>query len=206
MCIRDRDPRDTYADASQWEEKAKDLASRFIKNFKKYEGNEQARLWSCLLYTSDVAGADAVALDVVLAVFRSDVLGEHLQAALGCSVGGDGLTAQLTHHGADVDDLAAALCDHVGDDGLCHDEGSVQIDVDDLTELGSAHLGHGDALDDTGVVDQNVDVANLLGDLCHHGVDGILIGHVADLAVSLEACFCVSSDALIHQMCIRDRG
>ena len=33
------DPRDTYADASQWEEKAKDLAGRFIKNFAKYEGN-----------------------------------------------------------------------------------------------------------------------------------------------------------------------
>ena len=34
------DPRDTYADISQWEAKAKDLAERFIKNFKKYEGNE----------------------------------------------------------------------------------------------------------------------------------------------------------------------
>ena len=34
------DPRDTYADASEWETKAKDLAERFIKNFKKYEGNE----------------------------------------------------------------------------------------------------------------------------------------------------------------------
>ena len=33
------DPRDTYADATQWEEKAKDLAGRFIKNFAKYEGN-----------------------------------------------------------------------------------------------------------------------------------------------------------------------
>ena len=33
------DPRDTYADASMWEEKAKDLASRFQKNFAKYEGN-----------------------------------------------------------------------------------------------------------------------------------------------------------------------
>ena len=33
------DPRDTYADASEWEVKAKDLAGRFIKNFAKYEGN-----------------------------------------------------------------------------------------------------------------------------------------------------------------------
>ena len=33
------DPRDTYADASEWETKAKDLAARFQKNFAKYEGN-----------------------------------------------------------------------------------------------------------------------------------------------------------------------
>ncbi|GFI08763.1 MAG: phosphoenolpyruvate carboxykinase (ATP) [Lachnospiraceae bacterium] len=37
------DPRDTYAEASQWEEKAKDLAGRFIKNFAKYEGNEAGK-------------------------------------------------------------------------------------------------------------------------------------------------------------------
>ena len=37
------DPRDTYADPSQWEEKAKDLASRFIKNFVKYEDNEAGK-------------------------------------------------------------------------------------------------------------------------------------------------------------------
>ncbi len=37
------DPRDTYANAAQWEEKAKDLASRFIKNFKKYESNEAGK-------------------------------------------------------------------------------------------------------------------------------------------------------------------
>ena len=37
------DPRDTYADASEWEKKAKDLASRFIKNFAKYEGNEAGK-------------------------------------------------------------------------------------------------------------------------------------------------------------------
>ncbi len=37
------DPRDTYADAAEWEEKAKDLADRFIKNFAKYEGNEAGK-------------------------------------------------------------------------------------------------------------------------------------------------------------------
>ena len=37
------DPRDTYADASEWETKAQDLASRFIKNFAKYEGNEHGK-------------------------------------------------------------------------------------------------------------------------------------------------------------------
>ena len=38
-----RDPRDTYADASVWEEKAKDLAARFIKNFAKYTTNEAGK-------------------------------------------------------------------------------------------------------------------------------------------------------------------
>ena len=37
------DPRDTYKDASEWDAKAKDLAARFIKNFKKYEGNEAGK-------------------------------------------------------------------------------------------------------------------------------------------------------------------
>ncbi|MBR5913606.1 MAG: phosphoenolpyruvate carboxykinase (ATP) [Selenomonadaceae bacterium] len=37
------DPRDTYADPSEWDKKAKDLAERFIKNFKKYEYNEAGK-------------------------------------------------------------------------------------------------------------------------------------------------------------------
>lgn len=37
------DPRDTYADASEWEVKAKDLSQRFVKNFAKYEGNEAGK-------------------------------------------------------------------------------------------------------------------------------------------------------------------
>ncbi|MEE3420226.1 MAG: phosphoenolpyruvate carboxykinase (ATP) [Lachnospiraceae bacterium] len=37
------DPRDTYADASEWETKAKKLAGMFIENFKKYEFNEAGK-------------------------------------------------------------------------------------------------------------------------------------------------------------------
>ena len=37
------DPRDTYANVADWEIKAKDLASRFAKNFKKYETNEAGK-------------------------------------------------------------------------------------------------------------------------------------------------------------------
>ncbi len=37
------DPRDTYADPTEWETKAKDLAGRFIKNFGKYTGNDAGK-------------------------------------------------------------------------------------------------------------------------------------------------------------------
>ena len=37
------DPRDTYEDRNVWDEKAKDLASRFIKNFHKYENTEEGK-------------------------------------------------------------------------------------------------------------------------------------------------------------------
>jgi len=37
------DPRDTYADPTEWETKAKDLAGRFIKNFVKYTGNDAGK-------------------------------------------------------------------------------------------------------------------------------------------------------------------
>lgn len=37
------DPRDTYTNSQDWDNKAKDLAGRFIKNFKKYEYNENGK-------------------------------------------------------------------------------------------------------------------------------------------------------------------
>jgi phosphoenolpyruvate carboxykinase (ATP) len=37
------DPRDTYADPSEWEMKARDLAQRFIHNFEQFTDNEEGR-------------------------------------------------------------------------------------------------------------------------------------------------------------------
>ena len=37
------DPRDTYGDADQWNEKARDLADRFVKNFVKFTYNEAGK-------------------------------------------------------------------------------------------------------------------------------------------------------------------
>ena len=37
------DPRDTYADPKEWEEKAEKLAGMFIQNFKKFENNEAGK-------------------------------------------------------------------------------------------------------------------------------------------------------------------
>lgn len=37
------DPRDTYADASEWQSKAEDLAARFIKNFAQYTDNTEGQ-------------------------------------------------------------------------------------------------------------------------------------------------------------------
>ena len=38
------DPRDTYLDKDEWNKKAKDLASKFISNFKKYETNKECTI------------------------------------------------------------------------------------------------------------------------------------------------------------------
>lgn len=37
------DPRDTYSNSGEWDEKAKDLANRFINNFEKYTDNEEGK-------------------------------------------------------------------------------------------------------------------------------------------------------------------
>ncbi len=37
------DPRDTYADAAEWEKKAKDLSQRFINNFQQFTDNDEGK-------------------------------------------------------------------------------------------------------------------------------------------------------------------
>lgn len=37
------DPRHTYADASEWEKKARDLGARYVKNFEQYCDTEEGR-------------------------------------------------------------------------------------------------------------------------------------------------------------------
>ncbi|OYX83238.1 MAG: phosphoenolpyruvate carboxykinase (ATP), partial [Flavobacteriales bacterium 32-34-25] len=37
------DPRDSYADVNEWEEKARNLASRYIENFERYTDTEEGR-------------------------------------------------------------------------------------------------------------------------------------------------------------------
>ncbi len=112
---------------------------------------------------------------------------EDLVNTLGGSVGRDGLAAQLAHHGADVDDLALALFHHVRQNGLGAVEGTAYMDIDDPHKVGVAHLDHGHALHQTGVVYQNVHRADLDLDLCHHGVDGVLVGNVCHIAVGVDA-------------------
>ena len=55
------------------------------------------------------------------------------------------------------------------------------------------------ALDDTRVVDKDVNHADFFLNLGDEGVDGGFVGHVADIAVRLDALFGIGSNALIHQ-------
>ena len=137
------------------------------------------------LLGGDVAGAQAVALDVVTAVFGTDIPGQHLEPALRRSVGRHRLAAQFGHHRADVDDLPFTALHHLGHHGGGSDVRSHQVDVDDLLELGACHLVHRDALDDAGVVHEDVDGADLGVDCLDQRGDSLLVGDIADEAADV---------------------
>ena len=58
---------------------------------------------------------------------------------------------------------------------------------------------HGYALDDAGVVDQDVDCPDLFLYLGHEGLYLSLVGHIADVAVGLDAQPGVGGESLLHQ-------
>ena len=95
-----------------------------------------------------------------------------------------------------------ALLDHARNAGLGDDERRVEVNVDHLAEIGRAHFEHRDALDDAGVVDQNVDHADFLANLGDGLLHCFLIGHVADIAVRLDALLLVGSQTLVDQILI----
>ncbi len=148
----------------------------------------------------DVSGSDTITLDVVFPIFGADVLGEHLQATLGCGIGRYGLATQFTHHGAYVDDLPVTFLDHMGDYSLGNDERTIQVDVDHLAELGCAHLMHRNSFDDAGVVHQDVNHPYLIGNACHELVYLIFVGHVTYVTVCLDTFFQIVGNTLVYQV------
>ena len=151
------------------------------------------------LRRSDVTRADTVALDVVLAILRADVAREHLQTTLGGSVSRYGLTTQLRHHRADVDNLTLAALHHLGKHGARADKRTNEVDVDHLLELRTLHLVHRDALDDTCVVYQDVDLTHLGVNLLNQLLYLLLVRHVTYIAVYvLDAVLLVVGKTLLE--------
>ena len=147
----------------------------------------------------NITRSDTIALNVVLAVLRRDISCKHFQSALCSCVCRYGLTAELTHHRADVDDLSMTLLNHSWNDCLGYNKRCVQVNIDDLSELGRLHLKHRNTFDDSCIVDKNVDRSDFLLDLCHHGFHLLLVCHVADITVCLDALLFIGSKSLVHK-------
>ena len=137
------------------------------------------------LRSGDIAGTDTVALDVVLSIFGADVAGEHLKSALCSCISGNGLTAELTHHRADIDNLAFLALHHLRQNSRRADERGHKVDIDNLLEFLALHLVHRDTLDDTGIVDENVNLTDLFMNGLYESLYGNLIGNVADITLDV---------------------
>ena len=156
---------------------------------------QRSRLRCC-----NVAGSDAVALDIVLAVLGSDILREHLETALCSRISGDRLAAEFTHHRADVDDLAFLLLHHVRKDCLGDDESGIQVDVNDLAELIHRHLMHRDPLDDSRIVHKDIDRSEVLLNVSDHLRDFVFLGHIADISAGIDALLCILFKRCVEMM------
>ena len=109
----------------------------------------------------EVARAQAVDLDAVLAPVDRHALGQHLHRALAGGVGRDAGATQLALHRADVDDLAALAPDHVARHRLADQEHAVEVGLHQLVPVGLGELLERRAALHAGVVDEDVDGADL---------------------------------------------
>ena len=157
----------------------------------------------CGLLGGYVAGADAVALDVVFAKLGADVACEHLQATLCGCIRAHSLAAELAHHGADVDDFAVTFLNHAGDHCLGADVGGDKVYVNHTTEVLDIHLGHGYALDYAGIIDKNIDCAYRSLDVGHHGLDSLLVGNVTEIAFCFYAELLICFESAVYSLLTR---
>ena len=136
--------------------------------------------------------------DYILAVLAGDVFGEHFQTTLGGGIGENSLPAQLTHHRADIDNLAMPPLDYAGNDSLGTDKRPHQVDIHYLPELLGGHIRHEDALNDSGVVDKNVQGAKLCLDLGYQLRDVNLVSNVGDIAVGINTFGSIVGQGLVQ--------
>ena len=61
---------------------------------------------------------------------------------------------------------------------------------------------HRDAADDACVVDQDVDHTDFLFDFRNHGLNGGLVGDVADIAVGFDAFFLIGGQPFVDQFLV----
>src|SRR5690606_24603376 len=67
----------------------------------------------CRLVRGKIARAYTVHLDVMGGPFRGQVSSEHFQSTLGRCIGTNTGSAQLTHHGTNIDDFSFLPFDHI---------------------------------------------------------------------------------------------
>ena len=139
----------------------------------------------------DVTRTQTVALDVVLAVLGADIACQHLQSALRSSIGTHGLATEFGHHRADIDDLAFAPCHHLRQYRSGYNVWCYQVNIDHLLEFLTLHLMHRYTLDDAGVINENIDLSYLLMNTLHKSLDGVLVRHVAYIAVRVVNALCM---------------
>ena len=116
----------------------------------------------CCLRSCNITRSDTVALDVICTIFGSDVLCKHLQATLCRSIGAYGLSSELAHHWADIDDLSATLLNHLWDYSLRADERCIKVQVHYSPKILCAHLCHRNSLDTSCIVHKNIQSSVLL--------------------------------------------